>query len=416
MKSRVFISRRSLFIMLLTALTIFAVESFSQERMPRTFLLNPDVILGVRNSIRDGDKDYQSALKRLVRDAEKALKQPPVSVLEKKQIPPSGDKHDYVSLAPYWWPDPKKPDGLPYIRRDGEVNPERNEYKDKQHLMTLTSCVRTLSLAYYYTGTESYAAHAAAMLRTWFLNPETRMNPNLNYGQAVRGRNEGRGAGLIEPSRFRYIIDAIGLLESSQSWTENDGQELRKWFRQYFLWLRTSKNGIDESNAKNNHGTWYDVQSVSIALFLGDTNTAASILREAKAKRVAVQIEPDGRMPLEVVRTKALGYSTMNLEAFFCLASLGDRVGVDLWHYVTEDGRSLKRALDWLVPFYSREEKWTYKQIVEFDYEYVYGMLMRAAVVYGDERYQTVADDIPNDQEEAQRAIIVYGSKKLRTN
>jgi hypothetical protein len=404
--------RGFLLTVLVIANIVLLVDARSQHQRPRTFLLDPNVLAVVRDAIRSGDRTYQPAMKRLLHEADKALKQPPVSVMGKKQMPPSGDKHDYMSLAPYWWPDPDRPDGLPYVRRDGEVNPERNDYKDKQHLMTLTSCLRSLSLAYYYTENEAYATHAIAMIRTWFLLPETRMNPNLNYGQAVRGHNDGRGAGLIDPSRFRYIIDAVGLIELSRSWTSIDSQELRKWFREYFVWLQTSKNGIEESKAKNNHGTWYDVQAVSIAMFLGDTSAANSILRDAKTKRIAAQIEPDGRMPLELVRTKALGYSTMNLEGFFSLASLAERAGIDLWHFSTEDGRSIQRALDWLLPYYSGEEDWPYKQILAFDYEYVYGILARAAAYYKNERYLAVACEVPNLSQEAEQALLLYGPTK----
>jgi hypothetical protein len=397
---------------------VVSLVSFSslypQVAAPRTFLLNPKIISKVRDAIRVGDKRYEKALKLLRREGDKALKQKPVSVMDKAHTPPSGDKHDYMSLAPYWWPDPKQPDGLPYIRRDGEVNPERKDFTDRDYLIRLASCVHTLALAYYYTRNELYAAHASTMLRTWFLHPETRMNPNLNYGQAVRGHNEGRGAGLIETSRFRYVIDAIGLLELSNSWTEADRLEIRKWFGEYFKWLRTSEVGIDESNAKNNHGTWYDVQSVSIALFLGDTTAAKSILQEAKTKRIAVQIEPDGRMPLELARTKALHYSTMNLEGLFYLATLAERAGIDLWQFATDDARSIKRALDWLLPFYSGEQRWEYKQIVSFDYEYVYGLLTRAATYYQDARYASIAQKLPSAKEDGQRALLMYGPTMLQ--
>ncbi len=376
----------------------------AQETLPRMFVLDPAVVTGVHNDIRAGH--YAAALRSLRRNADKALTQKPLSVIDKKQTPPSGDKHDYMSLAPYWWPDPKKADGLPYVRRDGEVNPEREEFTDRDHIRTFISSVYTLSTAYYFTIHEPYAEHAAQLLRTWFLDPTTRMNPNVNYGQAIKGKTKGRGAGLIETSGFRFVVDAIGMLEGSQSWTASDQKGMKDWFEQYFTWLRASEVGLDEADSKNNHGTWYDVQCASIALFLGKQDTARAILEEAKTLRIASQVQPDGRMPLELARTKALGYTTMNLDGFCSLASLADRVGIDLWSFTTDDGRSIKRAADWALPFWNGEKSWEYKQIIPFDSTESYPVIMSVAQHFGGQ-YLEAAKRIPKHD----RTRLLFGIK-----
>ena len=393
-----------IFLFVLSVSTVWSMNA--QNSLPRVFLLDAATISRVRESIRAGNTEFTLALQKLKKDAEKALKQVPISVMDKKQTPPTGDKHDYMSLAPYWWPDPQKPDGLPYIRRDGEVNPERAECTDRDNIRTLVSSVYTLSLAYYLTENESYAKHAVAMMRVWFLNIDTRMNPNLNFGQAVKGRNEGRGAGLIEASGFRNIVDAIGLLEGSEAWTASDRRGMEKWFDEYFVWLRSSNVGLDEWDSKNNHGTWYDVQAAAIAFFLGKNDTAYTILIDGK-RRIASQIEPDGRMPLELVRTKALGYTTMNLDAFFSLATLAKRVGIDLWNFETGDGRSLRRALDWVFPYWSEGKSWPYKQIIPFDREESYPLLAQAATQFKEKKFVQAAKTIPS----ADRSRILYGTK-----
>lgn len=398
------------------ALLISFSSMRAQDATPRTFLLDPDVISTVRDAIHRGDETYTVALKQLCREGERALKQKPVSVMDKEQMPPSGDKHDYMSLAPYWWPDPEKEDGLPYVRKDGERNPARNDVTDRTNLGIMTSFVHTLSLAYYFLGDGAYANHAAEMLREWFLNPATRMNPNVTYGQAVKGRNEGRGAGLIETSSFRFVVDAIGLLDGSMEWTSADEQGMKLWFEEYFTWLTTSKNGKDEGNAKNNHGTWYDVQTVSIAFFLGKDDAAKSILNEARTKRIASQIEPDGRMPLELGRTKALGYTTMNLNAFISLASLGERAGIDLWSFKTDDGRCIKQAIDWVLPYWSRAKPWTYPQIIPFDYAECYPILLQAGIHFKKPEYFEAAGKIHDVNAESDRSRLLYGPTENVTN
>jgi hypothetical protein len=343
-------------------------------------------IAEVRRRVEQADKPLVRALDRLRSRADEALRTPLLSVADKPQVPPSGDKHDYLSIAPYWWPDPSKPDGKPYIRKDGRTNPDRASY-DRPKIGQLCDAVPTLALAYALTGNEVYATHAARLLRTWFLAPATRMNPNLNFGQFIPGITEGRAAGIIETRGLIPIVDAVGLLEGSTNWTEQDAMGMRAWFRSYLDWLRTSPIGQDESRARNNHGTWYDAQAATFALFVGDEGLAREVLTGSKA-RIAAQLEPDGRQPLELGRTKALGYSIMNLEGLTTLAALGDRVGVDLWHERSADGRSIRKALDWIIPYATGVKDWTYQQIVEIQPTGLLIPLRRAATTYHEPTYE----------------------------
>jgi len=328
-------------------------------------------------------------------DARKALQQKPVSVVTKGATPPSGDKHDYMSQAPYFWPDPNKPNGLPYIRRDGERNPEINKITDHQTLDQMEAATRTLALAYYFTRNEQYAARATQLLQAWFLDPATRMNPNLEYAQFIPGVNTGRGIGLIETRGLVDVVDAIGLLAGSKAWTTTDQRGLEEWFSKFLQWMLESKNGREESAAKNNHGTYYDVQATSFALFLGKKDLAKQIVETARQKRIALQIEPDGRQPLELARTRAWGYSNGNLDGLMWLACLAGNVNVDLWTYQTKDGRSIRRALDYLYPFSVGDQKWTYQQLGGFDGRSLFPLVRRAAAHYKDEKFKTAQSRVP---------------------
>jgi hypothetical protein len=350
--------------------------------------------------IDGGDERLGQALGRLRAEADRALQTPLLTVVEKPQVPPSGDKHDYLSMAPYWWPDPGQPDGKPYISKDGRTNPERSRY-DAPKLSRLSSAVPTLALAYALTGHEPYADHAARLLRAWFLDPKTRMNPNLNFGQFVPGRNDGRGAGIIETRGLIGIVDAVGLLEGLASWAARDTDGMRAWFRDYLTWMRTSPIGRAEAEARNNHGSWYDAQVVAYALFVGDDRLAREVLEAAKGGRIARQVEPDGRQPLELTRTKSLGYCMFNLEALTTLAAFGDRAGVDLWRYRTGDGRSVRTALDWLVPYAIGAKPWPYEQITTPRASGLLLPLRRAAVAYNEPAYERVIEQLTARGEQA---------------
>lgn len=372
----------------------------------RVFLLDRDQLQLTRQRIRSGDKKLAPALTGLERDARKALSQPALSIVDKAVTPPSGDKHDYTSQAPYFWPDPKSRNGLPYVRRDGERNPEINKLTDHRTLDDLENAVETLALAYYFKADETYAAKATELLRAFFVNPSTRMNPNLQYAQFIPGINTGRGIGLIETRGLTRVVDAIGLLEGSKALTSEDRRGLKDWFGKFLQWMLDSKNGREESDAKNNHGTYYDVQIVSFALFVGRDDLAKQILEQAKQKRIATEIEPDGKQPLELARTKAWSYSNMNLEGLMLLATLGQHSGVDLWNFQTKDGRSIRKALDFLVPIALGEKKWTYQEIEGgVKRETLFPLMRRAATVYRDQAYQKVMAQVPAPDSSDRRTL-----------
>ena len=221
---------------------------------------------------------------QLQKQADALLEMKPVSVMDKKFTPVSGNKHDYMSLAPYFWYDSTKPNGLPYMRKDGQRNPEIYKITDHKYLSDLDHAIQILSLAYYLTGEEKYADKAATLLKHWFFNESSKMNPNLDYAQAIPGKNNGRGIGIIETRSLTGIADAAGLLSNSKAWTNADTKALQQWYSQFLHWMLTSKNGNDEHKAKNNHGTWFLAQATDYALFTGNKLEALKLSQEGKAK------------------------------------------------------------------------------------------------------------------------------------
>ena len=376
-------------------LTPVSANSPAESPLRRVFLLNAEHLNATRNRIRRGDREIQPALSKLKDEAQKALSAGPFSVTTKTVTPPSGDKRDYMSQAPYFWPDPKSANGLPYIRRDGERNPEIDKINNHRVLDEMRSAVETLALDFYLTGNQKSAAKATELLRVFFLNTTTRMNPNLEYGQGIPGINTGRGIGLIETRGLTRIVDSVGLLAGSEAWTSGDQRGMEDWFRKFLQWMLESKHGRDESAAKNNHGTYYDLQVVSFALFLNQTERAGSIVEAAKQKRIATQIEPDGRQPLELARTRAWSYSVGNLDGLMLLARIGENTGVDLWNYQTPDGRSIRKALDFLIPFAFGEKKWTHQQLGNWPPQMLFPLIRRAAEKYSDSEIQSLLARLP---------------------
>ena len=401
----------SIALLVLAAHPAAAVPENGQS--PRVFSLSPASLAVAKDRVKAGDPAVTAALANLIAEADRAVRMAPVSVMDKKKTPDSGDKHDYMSVAPYFWPDPTKPDGLPYIRKDGEHNPESTDAdaSDSPRFGHVCSAVENLGLAYYFTGREEYARYASLLIRTWFLDPSTRMNPNLNFGQAIPGVVSGRGTGIIDGRKLAQVVDAVGVLSASKEWTDADQRGMVDWMDHYLDWLLRSKNGRDEAKASNNHGSFYDVQVVSLALFVGKQDLARKVLEDARKKRIASQIEPDGRLPRELARTKSFSYSLFDLEALEELASLGERAGVDLWSYTTTDGRSLRKALDFLAPYADEKKAWPYPQITKVERSSLLPLLQQGYIHYGDPHYRDDIALFPADPIAASRILLLYAGE-----
>ena len=342
----------------------------------------------VKKEFKDTSSFYNPAFRNLMDEADNALTKGPFSVTYKEMVPPGGTKNDYMSQGPYWWPDTTKPDGLPFIRRDGIRYPQAGI--DRNQMGSMMDATNTLSLAWYFSGEKKYADRASYLLKVWFIDPETKMNPHLEYAQSIPGITSGRGIGIIDIRGMHSLVDAITLLEGSGAIDRTDMELIKKWFASLFEWLTTSNNGKDEDDYKNNHSVAYDVIVSSIARFLGNNDYAAKKISEMPSRRIDPMIRSDGRQPEELIRTNAFGYSVSNLRNFFDAGEIGLKTGVDIFGYKNKEGGSLRGALDFLAGYIGREDEWEWQQIGGFrGSENNLGFLIRrAARIYKEPEYQ----------------------------
>jgi hypothetical protein len=358
---------------------------------------DPTDLAEIKSKLAIGAMSLRPALERLIADADKALEQRPLSVLERKKSVEGAASHDYVSFAPYFWPDPDKADGLPYIRRDGRHNHELVAQGDRVHFGAVKQAVHSLALGHYFTGNSKYADHATVLLRAWFLDRRTRMNPDLNHAQAVPGGPVGRPMGLIEFRDMPQLVDALGLLGSSTAWTRADRDGMRDWLARYYQWLTTSRTARLEDEATNNHGTWFDVQVTALALFLGKNDDARRIAQRFGERRIAAQVKADGSQPRELGRVNSWGYSVFNVVAMMTMAEMSERVGVDLWRFRGPDGQSIRSALDYLTPYIHGKKPWPHGRDKSYraNPASLAGPLIRAARAFGPEPYGKLLEELP---------------------
>ncbi len=310
----------------------------------------------IRQFRSGGDADLAVLVSDLLARADRALQRGPYSVTHKTATPPSGDKRDYMHLAPYYWPNPDTPDGLPYVRRDGRrapgtmLNGEQSELYDRTRVQNLFDDSYVLCLAWRFKPRPAYLDHAASLLETFFVDPETRMRPHLRYAQIRPGHNRNIGpcSGLIELKDFFYYLDAVRLMASEGALEPPTLAAFNHWLADYLDWLLRSSQGQGEARATNNHGVYYDLQVAAIAAFLGWTDVVEDALRRAR-RRLPAHFDADGAQPQELDRAETEHYCCFNLQGWINLAELAEQYGEDLWSYEAVNGANLKTAAVWLL-------------------------------------------------------------------
>jgi len=334
------------------------VNTHIVKTSPHVLTLDPAGLEYAKKNMTNTSSGVSAAVALLLSAAEQRLPIKPYSVTHKTLIPPGGTIHDYMSFGPYWWPDPAKSDGLPYIRKDGETNPSsKNDDTDSNRMWEMCKATLETGLAYYLTDDKKYARKTVDFIRCWFIEPATRMNPSLQFAQGIPGIVAGRGIGLIDSRHFWMVIDAIALIETAQLLSEDDVCSVKSWFRDFLLWMQTSSSGREEFAMHNNHGTYFDCQAVNYALFVEDRQLATRVAREAKTLRVISQISKSGIMWPEVERTKPFHYTMFNLFAMLRLGRYAEAVGIDYWQYEL-DNRSLRQGLDYAFTFLQDISAW----------------------------------------------------------
>ncbi|SDP81912.1 Alginate lyase [Mucilaginibacter sp. OK268] len=294
----------------------------------------------------------------ILKEAAWALKQDPVTVTAETCPRSSGGKHDFYSEGDYWWPNPQDPNG-PYIQKDGLTNPG-NFVAHRLAMIRFSRIIGALASAYQITSDKKYVKQAIWHLKAWFINPETMMNPNLQYAQAIKGVATGRGIGIIDTIQLMEVVQGLEAMQNSSLIDQQTLAGIKGWFTQYITWLTTHPYGKDEMSAKNNHGTCWAMQTACFAKFTGNKEVMDFCRNRFKEVLLPSQIAADGSFPLELKRTKPYGYSIFNLDAMTTLCQILSDKNDNLWTYQTPDGRSIKKGIEFLYPFLKDKNTWPY--------------------------------------------------------
>ena len=334
---------------------------------------------------------------RVLKAANKYLKEAPITITSSHSPRSAGGLHDFFSEGDYWWPDPQNPNG-PYVQRDGMSNPD-NFNDHRRALMRLSVQVPALVAAWKLTGNRRYADHAIKHLHAWFIEPATRMNPNLQFAQAIQGRFTGRGIGIIDTIHLVEVAKSIEVLAAANILSTIELAGFKAWFGEYLDWLTTSKNGTDERDAKNNHGACWVMQVAAFAHLTGNQQQLAFCRERFKTVLVPEQVAADGSFPQELRRTKPYGYSLFNLEAMAVVCEILSSANDNLWTFQLADGRGMRRAMAFMAPFIRDKKSWTAKPDVMYDSQWPMrqNSLLFAGLAFREKKYIQLWKRLPAD-------------------
>jgi hypothetical protein len=326
---------------------------------------------------------------RILKAADSALVLKPFSITYDRSPLSEGGPHDFFSMSDYFWPDPSKPDGKPYLQRDGQSNPD-NFNKHRESLMGMRDATAALAAAFQITKDEKYATKAAELLRVFFVDPATRMNPELEHAQVMVGKPAPtRGIGLIDTLHLIEVPMAILALQGSDALTPKLESGLKQWFKDYLVWFSTSPRGKSEGATTNNHAVAYWLQVAAFNQLVGDEALRAECVRQFKEVFVTVQMAPDGSFPLETRRTKPYAYSIFQLDNMATLCRLLSTKENNLWNFGGPEGRSMRKAMAWLYPYLADKSKWPFPPDVQAwdDWPVRQVNLLFGGAALGDEKY-----------------------------
>ena len=301
----------------------------------------------------------------LIAEADSVLALEPKTIVTAINPRSAGGPHDWSSEGDYWWPDPKNPEG-PYVQRDGMTNPQ-NFVAHRELMLDFVRAFDAEAAAYRVTQQEKYAVAAVRQLHAWLVDPTTRMNPNLDYAQAIHGRYIGRGTGVIDTVHFAEVALGVEALRGAKAFSADENSAVTRWFSQYLHWLQTSKNGIEESKAANNHGTCWVLQAAAFAHVTENEPLLEKFRERFKTDLLPNQMAPledpkfpgpPGSFPRELARTKPYGYSIFNLDVMTALAQLLSTPRENLVTWALPDGRSMVKGVAFLAPYIADKSKW----------------------------------------------------------
>ena len=293
---------------------------------------------------------------RILKLANEALALKPPAVTDHIATNSAGGPHDFFSQADYSWPNPKTADHLPYVNRDGESYPDAFSYH-RMAMRTMKDSVAALAAAYAITGDEKYVTKAESFLRVFFLDEKTKMNPNLDYAQAVLGESTGRSYGIIDTLHLAELPVAVEFLEHSKKFDSTVDVGLKKWFADYSKWMMTATNGVKEMTAANNHSIAYFVQLASFAKYTGDDGILWYCRLRFEKVLLPEQMAADGSFPLELKRTKPYGYSIFQADNVAILCELLSTPQEDLWKFKLPDGATPLKSTEFIYPYLADKQK-----------------------------------------------------------
>jgi hypothetical protein len=311
-------------------------------------------------------------VRRLRADAERRMKDGPWTVTTERPQGIALDVHEYYSEAPYWWPQAEDPKA-PYVRKDGQTNPNRF-LANKTALNSMADTVFSLGTGAYFLDEPRYAQRAARVIRTWFLDPKTRMNPSLDNAQAIRNLNTGRGFGVLDGRVLIRAIQGMEFLAQTGNWDAKEQAAAKKWFQDYLHWLLTSQAAENEKHSGNNHASWWAAQAAAVASFVEDEPAQKTVFTFYREHIFPHQIKADGSAPREEQRTRSLSYSAFNLEALTVTCRIAQLQGTDLWGVTAKGGATIATVIDYLQPFITDPKKWSKEQISDFSNDSIYAL------------------------------------------
>ena len=206
-------------------------------------------------------------------------------------------------------------------------------------LNAMCDAVFTLGAASFLLDNAGLRQARRPLIHTWFLNPKTRMNPDLDYAQSVPGVNNGRGAGVVDGRVFVRAIQGMEFLAQTGDWDAKDQAAVHKWFEEYLHWLTHQQERHRREEERQQSRFVVGRPGGRRGQFRGNKPRRSNGLQFYRDHLLPRQIMPDGSAPREEMRARSLRLSSFNSGGV--LHDLPHRPGARRW--TVERARAQRR-------------------------------------------------------------------------
>ena len=221
------------------------------------------------------------------------------------------------------------------------VSKTKGQKHNQEDFRSLVQNCTMLTLASYFSDDNSYADHAVSIIKEWFLDQNTKVNPSKVFTEATHR--------LLKTTYVYTLFDSLRLLRKKGRFSEDEWHGLQRWFTQVMEAMDQSARAWRLGYTSKDHiGLYYDIQYSSIAAFINNSTQMYKTIQDSIA-RLYEHVAPDGTLHNEITKKSCESNQIFALAGWQTMDRMASKLGIDLWNQAIDDSDKYSRLCRTMV-------------------------------------------------------------------